>query len=53
MHIFIGNAQILRKLEAMEMSLKHNTKIVVPADSELNNVIGDMAGVVPLTKKQK
>lgn len=44
---FIGNAQLLRKLEALETSLKTNTKIVIPAGSELVNVIGEMAGVLP------
>ncbi len=44
---FVGNAQILRKLEAVEKSLKSNTKIVVPGNSQLINIIGDMAGVVP------
>ncbi|MCX6307723.1 MAG: SPFH/Band 7/PHB domain protein, partial [Bacteroidia bacterium] len=47
---FIGNAQVLRKLEAVEKSLKDNTKIVVPANSELVNVIGEMAGVLPLKR---
>jgi regulator of protease activity HflC (stomatin/prohibitin superfamily) len=46
---FVGNAQMLRKLEAMEKSLEGNAKIVVPAGSEIVNVIGDMAGVLPLT----
>jgi regulator of protease activity HflC (stomatin/prohibitin superfamily) len=50
---FIGNAQLLRKLEALERSLKNNTKIVIPAGSELINVIGDMAGVVPLAMRSK
>lgn len=45
---FIGNAQILRKLEALESALRNNTKIVVPNNSDLVNVIGDMAGIVPL-----
>lgn len=45
---FIGNAQILRKLEAMETSLESNAKIVIPTGSELVNIIGDMAGIVPL-----
>ncbi len=45
---FVGNAQILRKLEAMEKSLKDNAKIVIPQGSELINVIGDLAGVLPL-----
>jgi regulator of protease activity HflC (stomatin/prohibitin superfamily) len=50
---FVGNAQLLRKLEAMETSLKSNAKIVIPTDSELINIIGEMAGVLPLTKKPK
>lgn len=47
---FVGNAQLLKRLETMESSLKHNTKVVVPANSEIVNVIGDMAGVLPLDK---
>ena len=45
---FTGNAQILRKLEAVEKALATNTKIVVPQNSELTNVIGDLAGVAPI-----
>ena len=45
---FIGNAQLLKKLETVEASLKSNAKIVVPAGTELVNVIGEMAGVMPL-----
>lgn len=45
---FVGNAQLLRKLEALESSLQNNAKIVIPAGSELVNIIGEMAGVVPL-----
>lgn len=48
---FVGNAQILRKLEALETALKNNAKIVVPSNNELINVIGDMAGVLPLNHK--
>ena len=47
---FIGNAQLLRKLETLEKSLMNNAKIVIPSGSELINVIGEMAGVMPLTK---
>jgi regulator of protease activity HflC (stomatin/prohibitin superfamily) len=47
---FIGNAQLLKRLEVLERSLAQNTKIVVPADSELINVIGEMAGVLPLPR---
>ena len=45
---FIGNAQTLRKLQAMEHALEGNAKIVVPQGVELVNVIGEMAGVLPL-----
>ena len=48
---FVGNAQILRKLQALENSLQNNAKIIVPGDSDLVNVIGEMAGIVPLPKK--
>jgi regulator of protease activity HflC (stomatin/prohibitin superfamily) len=48
---FIGNAQLLRKLQAMELSLKENAKIVIPTGSEIVNIIGEMAGIVPLNKK--
>ncbi len=48
---FIGNAQVLRKLEAVEKSLQHNTKIVIPNSSQLINIIGDMAGVLPIIKE--
>ena len=44
---FIGNAQLLRKLEAVENSLRENAKIVIPAESELVNVFGELAGVLP------
>jgi len=47
---FVGNAQILRRLQALETSLQGNAKIIVPSDKDLVNVIGDMAGVAPLKK---
>ena len=50
-HYFVGNAQVLRKLEAVEKSLQHNAKIVVPANTELVNVIGEMAGFLPIKKE--
>ncbi len=50
---FIGNAQMLRKLEAMETSLAKNTKIVIPTGSELVNIINDMAGIVPVPVNKK
>ena len=45
---FTGNAQLLKKLETVEASLKSNAKIVIPTGTELVNVIGEMAGVLPL-----
>ena len=48
---FIGNAQVLRKIQALETSLKDNSKIVVPAGSDLVNVMGEMAGIIPLRDK--
>jgi regulator of protease activity HflC (stomatin/prohibitin superfamily) len=49
---FVGNAQMLKKLETVQSALKDNAKIVVPANQELINVIGDLAGVLPLKKGQ-
>lgn len=50
---FVGNAQLLRKLETVEVSLGKNAKIVIPAGTELVNIIGEMAGIIPLDRKQK
>ncbi len=48
---FVGNAQLMKKLETVEAALQNNSKIVVPTGSELVNIIGDLAGVLPLKKK--
>ena len=50
---FTGNAQLLKKLETVEASLKSNAKIVIPTGTELVNVIGEMAGVLPLHIKKE
>lgn len=50
---FVGNAQLLRKLQTVENALKNNAKVIVPGDAELINMIGEMAGVVPVPKKEK
>jgi len=42
---FVGNAQLLRKLQAVEQSLTNNSKVIVPTDSTLVNVIGGLAGI--------
>ena len=49
---FVGNAQLLRKLEALEASLENNAKIVVPTGTDLVNIIGEMAGVIPIDRKK-
>ena len=49
---FVGNAQLLKRLETVSEALRNNSKIIVPSDSDLVNVIGDLAGApVPITKK--
>ena len=49
---FVGNAQLLKKLETVAEALKDNTKIIVPSDVDLVNVISDLAGTpVPIAKK--
>ena len=50
---FVGNAQILKKLQTLEAALQNNSKIIVPANTELVNVIGEMAGIIPIRKKEK
>ncbi len=48
---FVGNAQLMRRLETVEKSLANNAKIVIPADGQLVNVIGELAGVLPLAQR--
>jgi len=45
---FIGNAQVLRRLETVEKSLAENAKVIIPMGTELVNVVGELAGIVPL-----
>ncbi|MBN2358406.1 MAG: SPFH/Band 7/PHB domain protein [Deltaproteobacteria bacterium] len=47
---FVGNAQLLRRLMTVETALASNTKIVVPLNTELVNVIGDLAGLMPVVR---
>ena len=49
---FVGNAQILRKLQAVENSLMHNAKVVVPSNAQLINMVGEMAGVIPIEREK-
>ena len=48
---FVGNAQLLRRLIAVEAALSSNAKIVIPSNTELVNVIGEMAGILPWKKE--
>lgn len=49
---FVGNAQLLKKLETVQNAFEENTKIIVPADADLVNVIGNLAGVIPIKTKE-
>jgi regulator of protease activity HflC (stomatin/prohibitin superfamily) len=51
---FIGNAQVLRKLETVEASLKENVKFIVDSD-KVATIVTDAAGVspIPVDKKQE
>jgi regulator of protease activity HflC (stomatin/prohibitin superfamily) len=50
---FIGNAQLLKRLEVVQNSLEDNAKIVIPSNTDLVNVIGDLAGVLPIKKRSE
>ena len=50
---FTGNAQLLKKLETVEAALSSNAKIVIPSGTELVNIIGEMAGVLPIHIKKE
>jgi len=50
---FVGNAQVLRKLQAVENALMNNAKVVVPSNTQLINMVGEMAGVIPIEKEKK
>jgi len=49
---FKGNAQLLKKLQTTETALKNNAKVVIPSDTELINVIGEMSGVLPVKREK-
>ena len=49
---FKGNAQILRRLQAVEQSFTNNAKIVMPAGSSVVNVIGGLAGIDDVPTKK-
>jgi regulator of protease activity HflC (stomatin/prohibitin superfamily) len=49
---FVGNAQLLKRLDAVQNTLENNSKVVISGSTELVNVIGDLAGIVPLKVQQ-
>jgi len=52
-HAFVGNAQILKKLETVQASLENNTKYVIDPHTGITNVIAEqMAGLVPIKEKE-
>lgn len=48
---FIGQAVEYKKLETALGSLENGTKVIVGSDTNLVNVIGEAAGIVPVEKK--
>jgi regulator of protease activity HflC (stomatin/prohibitin superfamily) len=51
---FRNEAQIYKKLETVERSLREGTKYVIDPNTEITNVIAEsMAGIVPIEKKEK
>ncbi len=50
---FVGNSQLLKRLETAQFALENNTKIIVPANQQLVNVIGDLAGTTPAKARQE
>jgi regulator of protease activity HflC (stomatin/prohibitin superfamily) len=47
---FVGNSQLLKRLETAQFALQNNAKIVLPAGQQIVNVIGDLAGVAQQAK---
>ena len=50
---FVGNSQLLKRLETAQFALQNNAKIIVPANQQLVNIVGDLAGIVsPVSPKE-
>ncbi len=47
---FVGNAQILKKIEAVEVSLKDNAKIIVDTN-KVQTIVTEAAGITPIPGK--
>lgn len=48
---FVGNAQILKKLETVESALKENVKFIVDSN-KVQTIVTDAAGVTPIVKEK-
>ena len=48
---FVGNAQILKKLETVESALKENVKFIIDSD-KVSTIVTDAAGVTPIIKEK-
>lgn len=49
---FVGNAQILRKLETVENALKENVKFIVDSD-KVQTIVTDAAGITPVPAEKE
>ena len=49
---FTGNAQILKKIEAVENSLKQNAKIIVDTN-KVQTIVSEAGGVTPIPMEKK
>jgi len=49
---FTGNAQILKKIEAVENSLRQNAKIIVDTN-KVQTIVSEAAGVTPIPMEKK
>jgi regulator of protease activity HflC (stomatin/prohibitin superfamily) len=49
---FVGDAQVLKKLEVTENSLKNNSKIVLAKDGDITLVLNEGGEVIPLKRKK-
>ena len=50
---FVGNSQLLKRLETAQFALQNNAKIIVPANQQLVNVIGDLAGIAAQSRNHE
>lgn len=49
---FKGNAQLLKRLEVTQKSFRNNSKIVVPSNTDIINIIGNDDKIMPIKKEK-